>query len=72
LDEQNGSFGPHSATEVPGFTPDLLSASRMGVGQIRTLAEANCIVVFVPIHKLPKFPSSFCLLLRPFKNAFSS
>ena len=41
LDGQNRSFGPHSATEVPGFTPDLSPASRLGVGQIRTLAEAK-------------------------------
>jgi arylsulfatase A-like enzyme len=41
LDEQNRSFGPHSATEVPGFGSELPAAWRMGVGQIHTLAEAK-------------------------------
>ncbi len=41
LDKQNRSFGPHSATEVPDYEPKLPPAWRMGVPQIRNLAEAK-------------------------------
>ena len=41
LDEQNRSFGPHSATEVPDYEPELPPVWRMGVPQIRNLAEAK-------------------------------
>lgn len=38
---QNESFGPHSATEVPGFDDHLPAAWRMGVGRIRSRADAK-------------------------------
>ena len=41
LDAQNASYGPHSATEVPGFDDQLPEAWRMGVGRIKTLADAK-------------------------------
>ncbi len=41
IDEQNRSFGPHSATEVRGFTADPLPAGTIGAKQISTLADAK-------------------------------
>jgi choline-sulfatase len=41
LDRQNRSFGPHSATEVPGVTDVLPSGWRMGTGHIRSVADAK-------------------------------
>lgn len=41
IDAQNRSFGPHSCTEVPGETDQLPPIWRMGVGHIRTLADAK-------------------------------
>lgn len=40
IDRQNASFGPHSATEVPGYTDQLPPHWRMGKGQIRSLEDA--------------------------------
>ena len=41
LDAQNLSYGPHSATEVPGFDDQLPAGWRMGVGHVKTLADAK-------------------------------
>lgn len=41
LAAQRASFGPHSAREVPDLTPELPSAWRWGVGEIRDLADAK-------------------------------
>lgn len=41
IDRQNESFGPHSATEAPGITDELPPEWRMGVGRIRTVADAR-------------------------------
>lgn len=41
IDAQNQSFGPHSCTEVPGETDQLPARWTMGVGHIRTLADAK-------------------------------
>ena len=41
LDEQNASFGPHGASNVPGYTDVLPKGWRMGAGQIRDLADVK-------------------------------
>ncbi|MEM7112044.1 MAG: sulfatase [Chloroflexota bacterium] len=41
IDAQNQSFGPHSATEVPGYTTQLGSDWLWGVGEIKTVADAK-------------------------------
>lgn len=41
LAAQNESYGPHSATEVPGYDDRLPAAWRMGVGRIRNREEAK-------------------------------
>jgi arylsulfatase A-like enzyme len=41
LDQQNASFGPHSATEVPGYSDQLPEIWRMGQGHIRSLEDAG-------------------------------
>lgn len=41
IDRQNQSFGPHSATEVAGYGRQLPPGWRMGVGHIKTLADAK-------------------------------
>ncbi len=41
IDEQNASFGPHSATEIPGYGDQLPPRWTMGVGAIRTLDDAK-------------------------------
>ncbi len=41
IESQRQSFGPHSATEVPGYTADLPSDWLMGVGEITNLADAK-------------------------------
>ena len=41
IDAQNLSFGPHSATEVPGYNDQLPAVWRMGVGHIKTIADAK-------------------------------
>ena len=41
IDRQNASYGPHSATEVPGLNDRLSPVSTMGAGSIRTLADAK-------------------------------
>ena len=41
IDRQRQSFGPHSATEVPGDTDQLPSRWRMGKGSIETLEDAK-------------------------------
>jgi len=41
IDHQNQSFGPHSATEVPGWSDQLPPIWRMGVGHIRTVEDAK-------------------------------
>jgi len=41
IDRQRASFGPHSATEVPGENDQLPPRWRMGVGSIRTVADAK-------------------------------
>jgi arylsulfatase A-like enzyme len=41
IDRQNQSFGPHSATEVPGYSDRLPDRWRMGVGHIKTVADAR-------------------------------
>ncbi len=41
LDAQNQSFGPHSCTEVSGFTDKLPDRWLWGVGHIRTLEDAK-------------------------------
>ena len=41
IDAQNASFGPHSATEVPGYGDELPPRWTMGVGAIRTLDDAR-------------------------------
>ncbi len=41
IDEQNASFGPHSAAEVPGYSDQLPPVWTMGVGHIRDLADAK-------------------------------
>ncbi|MEZ4636833.1 MAG: sulfatase [Caldilineaceae bacterium] len=40
IDQQNASFGPHSATEVPGYSDQLPPIWRMGKGHIRNLEDA--------------------------------
>ncbi len=41
IDQQNLSFGPHSATEVAGYDDQLPPVWRMGVGHIKTVADAK-------------------------------
>lgn len=41
IDRQNRSFGPHSATEVPGYSDELPPVWRMGVGHIQTVEDAK-------------------------------
>ena len=41
IDSQNNSFGPHSATEVAGYDDQLMDGWRMGVGHIKTVADAK-------------------------------
>jgi choline-sulfatase len=41
IDQQNASFGPHSATEVPGITDQLPPRWTMGKGHIRDLDDAK-------------------------------
>lgn len=41
IDAQNESFGPHSCTEVSGYTDDLPERWLWGVGHIRSLADAK-------------------------------
>ena len=41
IQSQRKSFGPHSATELPGFEPKLWSRWRMGVPEIRNRADAK-------------------------------
>ena len=41
IDEQNASFGPHSATEVAGYGDQLPPRWTMGVGHIRDLDDAK-------------------------------
>lgn len=41
IDRQRASFGPHSAREVPDLTPDLPSRWRIGVGEIKDVADAK-------------------------------
>ena len=41
IDKQNASFGPHSATNVPGYDDELPPVWRMGAGRIRTLDDAK-------------------------------
>jgi arylsulfatase A-like enzyme len=41
LARQNASFGPHSATEVPGYDDQLSERWTMGVGAIRNLDDAK-------------------------------
>ena len=41
IDQQNASFGPHSATEVPGYSDQLPPIWTMGRGHIRNLDDAK-------------------------------
>ncbi|MCB9459090.1 MAG: sulfatase [Anaerolineaceae bacterium] len=41
IDQQNASFGPHSATEVPGYTDEMWSGWKWGVGSIKNLGDAK-------------------------------
>ena len=41
LDQQNASFGPHGASNVPGYDDALPDGWRMGVGQIRDLSDVK-------------------------------
>ncbi|MBV7330300.1 sulfatase [Chloroflexi bacterium TSY] len=41
IDQQNASFGPHSATEVAGYSDQLPDRWTMGVGHIKTLDDAK-------------------------------
>ena len=41
LDAQDLSYGPHSATEVPGFDDQLPAGWRMGAGRVKTLSDAK-------------------------------
>ena len=41
IDAQNQSYGPHSATEVSGWTENLTPGWMWGAGHIRTVADAK-------------------------------
>lgn len=41
IDQQNESYGPHSATEVSGWTPELTPGWLWGAGHIKTLDNAK-------------------------------
>ncbi|MEM9775190.1 MAG: sulfatase [Chloroflexota bacterium] len=41
IDQQNASFGPHSATEVSGWTDQLTPGWIWGAGHIKTVADAK-------------------------------
>ena len=41
IDAQNASFGPHSATEVSGYGPELFEGWKWGVGSIKTREDAK-------------------------------
>ncbi|MEM7034396.1 MAG: sulfatase [Chloroflexota bacterium] len=41
LDEQNASYGPHSAHDVPGYNSTLPPGWTMGKGHLKTVADAK-------------------------------
>ena len=41
LDKQNASYGPHSASEVSGWYPELTPGWLWGAGELKTVADAK-------------------------------
>ena len=41
LDKQNASYGPHSASEVSGWYPELPENWLWGAGELKTMADAK-------------------------------
>ncbi|MEM7330497.1 MAG: sulfatase [Chloroflexota bacterium] len=41
LDKQNGSYGPHSASEVSGWYPELPANWPWGAGELKTVSDAK-------------------------------